>query len=76
MSVPVDILPVLDVLCPMHLVIDRTGHITHAGPTLRKLRPDNPMTGRRFLEVFELRRPRAVNSMADLMAEYQMELCL
>ncbi|WP_269367400.1 GGDEF domain-containing protein [Sulfitobacter sp. G21635-S1] len=57
---------VLDILCPMHLVINATGHITHAGPTARKLAGDSPMVGARFLEVFAVNRPRAVASMADL----------
>ncbi|MFC6759320.1 hypothetical protein ACFQFQ_07175 [Sulfitobacter porphyrae] len=57
---------VLDILCPMHLVINATGHITHAGPTARKLAGDRPMVGARFLEVFAVNRPRAVASMADL----------
>ncbi|WP_201120815.1 GGDEF domain-containing protein [Sulfitobacter sp. EhC04] len=57
---------VLDVLCPMHIVISETGHITHAGPTARKLTGDRPMVGARFLEVFAVNRPRAVASMEDL----------
>ncbi|WP_425041241.1 diguanylate cyclase domain-containing protein [Primorskyibacter sp. S187A] len=55
----------LDVLCPMHVELDATGHIVHAGPTLRKMIADGGV-GRRFLEVFELRRPRSVSSMKDL----------
>lgn len=58
----------LDVLCPMHLTLDRTGHIDHVGPTLAKLRPGEVIVGERFLEVFELRRPQAVTRMSDLMA--------
>ena len=57
---------VLDILCPMHLMISATGHITHAGPTLQKLRATSPMAGKRFLEVFAVKRPRAVTSMEDL----------
>ena len=53
-------IPVFDKLCPMHVLIDDSGHILHAGPTLQKLRPDEPLAGQRFLELFELRRPRAV----------------
>ncbi len=58
-------LAVLDVLCPMHLTLSATGHITHVGPTLRKLRPDQRWTGLRFLEVFRLARPRKVESMRE-----------
>ncbi|PIE13563.1 MAG: GGDEF domain-containing protein [Rhodobacterales bacterium] len=66
----------LDSLCPMHVWVNVTGHITHVGPTLQKLRPDAPLAGQRFLEVFELRRPRTVTSMADLMASSGIKLHL
>lgn len=56
----------LDVLCPMHVVLNSTGHVLHAGPTLQKLRPDTPMIGRRFLEIFDLKRPRAITTMTAL----------
>lgn len=56
----------LDVLCPMHLIVSPTGHIQHFGPTLRKLRSDAQLDGKRFLEVFEIRRPRVMTSMSDL----------
>ncbi|MDW4496612.1 GGDEF domain-containing protein [Sulfitobacter sp. D35] len=56
----------LDVLCPMNLVMERTGHIRSVGPTLQKLRPGARFAGRRFLEVFEVRRPRRVESIETL----------
>lgn len=56
----------LDILCPMHVVVSATGHVLHAGPTLRKLRPDEPVEGRRFLEVFDLKRPRGIANMKQL----------
>lgn len=71
-----DLVPVLDQLCPMHAVLDATGHILHAGPTLQKLRPDTPLPGRRFLEVFELHRPRSVTTMAGLLAVSGVKLHL
>lgn len=49
----------------MHLTVSRTGHITHVGPTLCKLRPEKQWTGSRFLEVFRLVRPRQVSSMRE-----------
>ncbi|MEO0402267.1 MAG: GGDEF domain-containing protein [Pseudomonadota bacterium] len=58
----------LDVLCPMHVVLSNTGHVIHAGPTLQKLRPDVAMVGRRFLEIFDLKRPRAITTMDALLA--------
>jgi diguanylate cyclase (GGDEF)-like protein len=48
-----DILLALDTICPMHCLLDAQGRITHAGPTLQKLRPDQPMSGRRFLDLFD-----------------------
>ncbi|PHO03666.1 GGDEF domain-containing protein [Rhodobacteraceae bacterium 4F10] len=61
-----EICDMLEAFCPMHVVLDKTGHIKHAGPTLRKLMPDETVVGKRFLEVFELMRPRSVNTMAQL----------
>lgn len=58
----------LDILCPMHVTVSSTGHITHVGPTLRKLRPGKPWVGQRVLEVFRFIRPRQAQSMADLFA--------
>lgn len=58
----------LDVLCPMHVKLDAVGRIVHAGPTLAKLYPDQGLVGKRFLEVFELNRPRSVSTMEHLLA--------
>ena len=58
----------LDQLCPMHALLDATGHIAHAGPTLARLCPKEEMTGARFLELFELRRPARSARMDDLRA--------
>ncbi len=66
----------LDVLCPMHVILNATGHVVHAGPTLRKLRPDATMTGARFLELFELNRPRRVSSMDQLLETQGVKLHL
>ncbi|MEP3333897.1 diguanylate cyclase [Sedimentitalea sp.] len=66
----------LTTLCPMHVMLDKTGHITGAGPTLQKLRPDRPMVGKRFLELFELTRPRAVTNMTGLLAHADAKLHL
>lgn len=70
------LMQVLDVLCPMHVVVSTTGHVVHAGPTLQKLRPDVPMVGRRFLEVFDLKRPRAISNMEKLRASAGTKLHL
>lgn len=62
-----EISAVLDTLCPMHAVLDGAGLIRHAGPTLRKLRPDLTMPGMRFGALFSLRRPQGDGSMASLL---------
>jgi hypothetical protein len=69
----------LDLLCPMHLRLDATGHVVHAGPTVHKLcaaTGQGPVTGQRFLELFELRRPREVDTMQGLCAEVGAKLHL
>ena len=58
---------ILEQLCPMFVLLDTTGHILRVGPTLQKLRPEQPMQGRRFLELFELNRPRMVSSFDGLL---------
>lgn len=66
MSDVVQLSRALDVLCPMHLLLSDTGHVVHSGPTVQKLRPDASLVGRRFLEVFDLKRPRTIKTMQDL----------
>jgi diguanylate cyclase (GGDEF)-like protein len=63
-----DILRALDTLCPMHCLLDRRGRIRHAGPTLRKLRPQEAICDTPFLDLFELTHPRDVTDMAALRA--------
>ncbi|WP_120635876.1 GGDEF domain-containing protein [Ruegeria sp. EL01] len=58
----------LDTLCPMFLLVDEKGHIRQAGSTLQKLRPDVPLVGTDFLDVFELIRPRTVTTIPALMS--------
>ncbi len=54
-------------LMPMHLVVSPTGHIRSAGPTMAKICRSTNLIGARFLELFELRRPRHVTTMSDLL---------
>lgn len=56
----------LDVICPMHLVLNKTGHIIHVGPTLEKIHSKSDWIGQRFLEVFVLQRPRSISSAKEL----------
>lgn len=57
----------------MHVVLDNSGHIVHSGPTLQKLWAVN---NRRFLEAFELKRPRGIETMDDLVKVAGMKLHL
>lgn len=70
-EVPHDVtalVPLLDQLCPLHLMMDGAGHIRHAGPTMQKLRPDRVLEGAQFSEVFRIRRPRGGATLAGLVA--------
>lgn len=60
--------PMLDTLCPMHLILNETGHIVHAGPTLHKILLDKEIIGLRFLELFELKRPSIPQTVEALMS--------
>jgi len=50
----------LSQLMPMHLVLSPTGIIVQIGPAMDKVRPRKSIIGRRFEDVFELRRPRGM----------------
>ena len=56
----------LETLCPMFLLVDQKGCIGQAGPTLQTLRPELPLVGQGFLDVFELIRPRTVTTVPAL----------
>lgn len=55
-------------LMPMYLWVTPTGLIRASGPTLAKLCGDKPLIGQRFLDRFQVEKPRALNSMADVQA--------
>lgn len=67
---------VLDVLCPMHLILNAEGIISHAGPTTQKLRPRKPLEGTPFLEAFSVMRPRGIDTLAQLWAVRHLKLHL
>lgn len=67
MQAPQDITEVLDVICPMHVMLNETGHVVHAGPTLSKLWQEHDVVGQRFLEMLEVLRPRGVGNMSALL---------
>lgn len=57
---------VLDVLCPMHVILSGSGHVRHTGATLQKLCPGRRLTGMAVFDLFEIRRPRDLRTMDDL----------
>lgn len=59
---------ILGMFCPMHAVLDRNGRVVQAGPALERVFAGRRLVGGRFLELFELRRPRHVADMAGLRA--------
>ncbi|WP_170422503.1 GGDEF domain-containing protein [Ruegeria arenilitoris] len=63
-----DLSTLLETLCPMFVMVDSAGEIVNAGPTVQKLRPDEPMKGRAFLDIFELVRPRTVTTIPALLS--------
>ncbi|MBB3992936.1 diguanylate cyclase (GGDEF)-like protein [Sulfitobacter undariae] len=50
----------------MHLTLDAQGRIAHVGPTTKKLRPDMPLVGQLFLDVFQVKRPREISNLKRL----------
>lgn len=67
---------ILKGFCPMHAVLDETGHVVGAGPTLAKLFGDRPMHGVRFLDLIDLCRPQTARDMAELRACHGVRLRL
>jgi diguanylate cyclase (GGDEF)-like protein len=63
-----DIEGLLDVLCPMHLVIDAEGRLLHAGPTLAKVLGSPLDPPPMLLDLFDVRRPLHVATHEDLLA--------
>lgn len=76
MIAPRELADLLQQLCPMFILLGRDGQIEHVGSTLQKMRPEQAITGTRFLDLFELVRPRAVTTMSALMASSGTKLQL
>ena len=66
----------LDMLLPMHLQIDLEGRITHAGPTLAKMRPGRDLARLQVFELFDILRPPGIDTVAALRAQVGKKLHL
>jgi diguanylate cyclase (GGDEF)-like protein len=66
----------LNTLCPMHVILNKTGHIEHAGPTLHKILPEITLVGMRFMELLQVKRPHIGKTMEDLRGTQGMKLHL
>lgn len=53
-------------LMPMHMIVDSDGVIVGSGPTLERLRAPDRIEGAHLFDLFHLRRPHGVATMADL----------
>lgn len=58
----------LNILCPMHVLLDAEGRVVQAGPTLRKIFAEVVLEGDDFLNHFVVYRPRVVDDMAQFLA--------
>lgn len=65
---PIRFAPMLDTLCPLHLILNATVHAVYAELTLLKVIGDRQIIGQRFLELFEIKRPAIGASMQALLA--------
>ena len=54
-------------LMPLHIWVAPSGHIRAVGPTMAKLCEGQTLAGKRFLEVFEIRKPHRVQSMEEVL---------
>jgi diguanylate cyclase (GGDEF)-like protein len=63
-----DIDAVLDLFCPMHVVVGAEGNIRHMGATFAKVVGGDTAGGKGILDLFEVLRPREAATMADLHA--------
>ena len=66
----------LSCLLPMHVTVGADGIIRAVGPTVQKLCPECDFIGRDFFEVFAVRRPHGITSLAKLIAVNGVKLHL
>ncbi len=71
-----DLASLLETFCPMFMLVDRDGVITHVGPTLQKLRPDQQIVGQKFQSFFDMMRPGSDISFSELIEQPTTKLQL
>lgn len=57
----------LEILCPMHVVVDAQGMVVHMGPTMKKLCKGLDLTDKSYAQVFDVLRPRGALTVQDLL---------
>jgi diguanylate cyclase (GGDEF)-like protein len=70
------LVPVLDMLCPMHLILSPKGRVRAIGRTLRKVLHPTTVDDARFLELFEIQRPGGIDTFSDLRAAAGQKIAL
>lgn len=60
--------PMLDLICPMHLVLDARGTIRNAGATLHKICGANDLQDADFFDLFVIARPTGLFDVPQLLA--------
>lgn len=63
-------------LMPMHVWLDSDGCIRKVGPSFQKLFPQDDVTGQRFIDLFDIRRPRAVQTVKAMLGAENGQLQL
>ncbi|WP_298910803.1 GGDEF domain-containing protein [uncultured Aliiroseovarius sp.] len=56
----------LDHVLPLHMIIDGSGVVRHAGPTIQKVFGKRKVIGRNVFGLLELRRPRSISRIEDV----------
>lgn len=56
----------LDHVLPLHMIIDGSGVVRHAGPTIQKVFGRRKVIGRNVFGLLELRRPRSISRIEDV----------
>lgn len=64
----------LNVLLPLHMVLDADGHIQRSGPTVPRLLDQSEVVGKQVFDLLQVRRPRGVVDMGTLLSQSGQKL--